>query len=765
MMDKGKHPIIAHGEMYVEPITKKGGGGEKKIPHEYSLAKQRMLNDIATISREIQEKNEIFLGEKIVCIRMEPKFEAKSYVPSSLILSRDDMDIVGGRKYSFVNDEGEKESAKLYFLRTNNRGIQIIKQTLEKGLKDNVDKWCDQIGSIHSLDLLSPEEKIMGLDENWHDGIVEIVLHPLDSDRENMISLFYATIGISKERTAIKSYENGLTFISAKCTRDEVEKVKKFNPLRALHPLGRVNIVPLRGDTFGESPAVTPAKNKSKITVGVFDGGADDTIPMLKGYTKSYDKVSAPAHPSYMEHADAVCGVLLHGNLAGKSKHDILPVPDVSVDSFRVLPLKGTDDFEAALGLYEAIDAIEAVVQERPDIKLYNLSFGPQGAIFDDSISRFTYVMDKLTYDVEDGAVNPLFCIAVGNDGELDDPLNRIQAPADMVNGLAIGAYSYAVSGEKIRAPYSCVGSGREGAKIKPDFLEFGGSKERPFVLVGAKHNSLSLSAGTSFASPLVAGKIGKLMARCESIVPHLGRTLLIHNANADSNTNEIGQGYGYCIDDAEDTLSCEDKKVTILYSGTLIPSQTVKLPIFSPNINSVKGTVNISWTITTIVDPCANDPDAYTNNCIEDVFIPHDLTFNFTKRGAKTFTLNLSKAEGAVNANALLNQGYKRSDLPASKSPKKSWDETELRMSDLKWDTVIKKGKSMRGPSLLNPYLTLHAMGRNGYEVSELKYFVAVTIESKNYVGSLYDSILQYYQLLTPIEIRNTNRVMVPIE
>ncbi|MDR3585798.1 MAG: S8 family peptidase [Desulfosporosinus sp.] len=763
-MADDKHPIIARGELYVEPITKKGGGGPKKIPHEYNEAKLRILNDLSVISQEIKESSEIFLGEKIVCIRMEPKFEAKSYVPSLLVLSRDNMDIVGGRKYSFINDQGEEQSAKLYFMRTNNKGIEMIQHTLEKGLKDNTDKWCDQIGSIHSLDLLTPDEKIMGLENNWDEGVVEIVLHPMNADRENMIALFYKTIGISKNQTAIKSYEGGLTFISAKCSRKEVEKIKKFNPLRALHPLGRVNIVPMRGNAGFEAPTIAPAKSKSKITIGVFDGGADDTIPLLKGYTKSFDRVAAPSQAMYTEHAAGVCGVVLHGNLADKSKSDILPVPTVSVDSFRVLPLKGTNDFEAALGLYEAIDAIESVVKERQDIKIYNISFGPQGAIFDDSISRFTYVMDRLTYDVEDGEVNPLFCIAVGNDGELIDPLNRIQAPADMVNGLGIGAYTYTSNGEKIRTTYSCIGSGREGAKVKPDFLEFGGSKERPFVLVGAQHNTLSLSAGTSFASPNVAGKIGKLMARCESVVPHLGRTLLIHNASAESNVSQGDQGYGFCIEDVEEVLSCEDKKVTILYSGTLVPGHTVKLPIFAPDINNVKGTVNISWTIATIVDPCANDPDAYTNNCIEDVFIPHDLTFNFTKQGDKTFTLNLAKAENAVKAQDLLNRGYKRSDLPVSKPAKKIWNETELRMSDLKWDTVIKKGKTMQGSSLLNPYLTLHAIGRNGYEARDLKYFTAVTINAKKYTGSLYDSILQTYQSLIPIEIRNTNRIMVPI-
>lgn len=57
--------------MYVEPITKKGGGSDKKIPHEYPIAKQRMLEDIMTITRKIQDKSKIFLDEKIVCIRME----------------------------------------------------------------------------------------------------------------------------------------------------------------------------------------------------------------------------------------------------------------------------------------------------------------------------------------------------------------------------------------------------------------------------------------------------------------------------------------------------------------------------------------------------------------------------------------------------------------------------------------------------------------------------------------------------------------------
>lgn len=104
-------------------------------------------------------------------------------------------------------------------------------------------------------------------------------------------------------------------------------------------------------------------------------------------------------------------------------------------------------------------------------------------------------------------------------------------------------------------------------------------------------------------------------------------------------------------------------------------------------------------------------------------------------------------------------------SEPPISGAAKKDKSESALRNKDLKWDTVIKKMKSMYATSLLNPFLTLHAIGRNGFEHESIKYFVAVTVEAKGYKGNLYDNILQTYSNLLPIEIHNINRVMAPIE
>jgi hypothetical protein len=771
-MASPKHPIIAHGELYATPITKRSGGGSKQIPHPYEEAKHKIIADIDRISKGIQEKQEVFLEEKIVCVRMEPKFEAKSYVPTQLTTDSG-MSIVGGRKYGYTNDakehgtesEAAESEAKLYFIKTDNKGISKLRETLATGIKDRVDTWRNQIGSIHSIDLLKSEEKIMGFPDGWTSGTVEIVLHPLESEHKKMLDLFFSISKIPEKNTRVKTYKDGLTFISAKCSSAELENIKRFNPLRAIHPLGRLDLTPVRLAPGGSAPILLPSNKKSSIIVGVFDGGVVNGLPLLNGYVTATDCAATTSDQDYLSHGTAVCGTVLHGNLAGKSKSDTLPSPCVSIESYRVFPLLNKDDLE----LYEIIDEIENIVHSRPAIKLYNLSFGPIGAIIDDSINRFTYVLDQLTYEVHKNEPNPLFCVAVGNDGELIEPFNRIQSPSDIVNGLGIGAYTYRVDGSKARAQYSCIGSGREGAKVKPDFLDFGGSPDRPFGLVGLDPNSLAMGQGTSFASPYAANKIGKLMAKSENIVPHLGRALLIHNALFDEKLPRNEQGYGFCPEVIDDILLCEDRKVVIMYSGSLKPAQTVSLPIFAPNINNVKGLVNISWTIATIVAPYPNDPDAYTNDCISDVFIPHDETFSFYKEDPITQEsdrkiLNLCESSAMEEAERLLVEGYTKSELPVSHSARHFCSESDLRAKDLKWDTVIKKQVSMRGSSLRNPVLTLQAIDRNDFNAPHIKYHVVVSIEAPNYAGSLYDAILQSYKSLVPIELRDINRIMVDV-
>lgn len=539
---------------------------------------------------------------------------------------------------------------------------------------------------------------------------------------------------------------------------------QKYNPLRSIKPMRDDWEEQIRvSSMIAPAPKLPDNIMRSSIKVGVFDGGVQSGTKLLDPYVENYDMVRAEPTEASLDHGANVCGAVLYGTgLVGKMETDTVDNPVVSVESFRVFPAAKTDNPEADYQMYTTIDIIEKVVTERPDIRIYNLSFGPRGAIIDDEINRFTYVCDRLTYAVDDGEINPLFCIAAGNDGTLESPFNRVQSPADMVNGLAVGAYTLSPLNDKYRAPYSCVGPGREGAKIKPDILEFGGYTDRPFI--STKSGNLIMgTAGTSLAAPVVAGKIGCLMAASDQIVPHLGRALLIHSAESQGLEGNVENGFGFCLDGVEDILNCSDNKVTILYEGEITSSATVKLPIFAPGISEIHGNADIKWTICTVVNPNINDPDAYTNNCIEDTFYPNDMRFPFRK-GTSEKKLNLLKDADIVVARELIKEGYIKSELPVSKPAKKHFAEADLRNSDFKWDTIIRKDVRMRCSSLLNPFISLHAIGRDEYEHEKIKYFVVITIDIPNFKGSLYDQILQTYDNLLPIQIQNVNRIMTQI-
>lgn len=762
MANNGKNPIIGNGQYYIEPLIKKTFVGEPVFPHEYEEAKVRLKVDIEKIQESFLNSEEIFVDKKIVCVRLEPKFEAKSYTPNSLVADSD-MKLVGGRRYTI--DRNEATKGKLYFVRASNSDLEGLKIKLTSGKKDNIKKWKNQICTIKSIDLLRPEEKVLGFDDSWTAGMVEVVIHPLGTDRDSAIEGFFATTGIQKEKAEIRSYDDGLTFVCTYMDKSVIDKAIKYNPLRSVKPISDDWDDPYRLSAMVAAAPQLPSKLfKSDIKIGIFDGGVHEGTELLDPFVTNYDMVEEKPTVKGLDHGAGVCGAVLYGNLAGKTEMDEVENPVVSVESFRVFPAKKTGNIETDMQMYTTIDIIENVVRKREDIKLYGLSFGPKGAILDDEINRFTYVCDKLTYDVDEGEINPLFCVAVGNDGDLDDPFNRIQSPSDMVNGMAIGAYSLSALNDKYRAPYSCIGPGREGAKIKPDLLEFGGTQDRPFIAVKSGRQIEGV-CGTSYSAPVVVGKIGRLMAASDQIVPHLGRALLIHHAEAARLESKLESGFGFCPENVEELLNCSDNRVTILYEGEITSSASVKLPVFMPEVNVSKGNAYIKWTICTVVNPNFNDTDAYTNNCIEDTFYPNEMKFAFRKKGKAPQYLNLLKEEDVEKAKNLISQGYMKSDLPVSKPAKRNYREADLRNSDFKWDTIIRKDISMRCSSLINPFLSLHAIGRDEYEHEKIKYFVVITVDVPNFKGSLYDNILHIYPNLTPISIQNVNRIMTQIK
>lgn len=691
---------------------------------------------------------------------MAEGFLAKSFYPSSF-LNASNMEYVGGRQYTFNENSKDGQDntnteliSKLYFMKTNDNGIEELALNLKEDKFIDNQSWQNNSKSIETIDLLRKDEKIQGFEQIWEYGRVELVFHPFDNCEKQLRDKLNKIIGAPiNDKIKIKAYKDGPVFMSAFLNKGDLEKIANLNPLRSMHPMRKINIPELRNYMQMEAPQPPSSNQVSNIKIGIFDGGVDSSIPMLHRYTVEHNPILSPKADNYIAHGSAVCGLALHGPLNSMNKNTILPVPNVSVESFRVLPTTDPNDMD----LYEVIDIIEDIVPKRKDIKVYNLSLGPAGAIVDDNIDRFTYALDKLSFDED-----VLFVIAAGNDGELSYPLNRIQSPADLVNGLGVGAFTFD-NGKIVHAPYSCTGPGREGCKIKPDVVAFGGCGNNPIHVVSISPNKKIPSAGTSFSSPIAANTSGQLMGTCMDVNSLIARALMIHTASYPDSIPDLNLGHGYINTNVNDILECTQNKVNILYSGHVKGTQGVKLPILIPDIGDYKGNVIISWTIAVLTRINALDSDNYTNNCIEDTFYPNANKYKLNHELSKPKSVTVNTKINKELIQNLISKGYKMSGTPISKSGNKYKTE-EDRRKDFKWDTIVKRWVVAKYNNIESPYIAMHAMGRNGYEKGLVKYAVVVSIEIPQYKGNLYDEIVRTYNRLEPVRLRNRNEIMITI-
>lgn len=727
-------PLLIKGEKLAEQATKGLSGGLKDYPYTYEEAKKRILLDIDKIMNYIPEHEEYFLSNQyFLSVRLNEGFLAKSYVPT--LFKKECMEIVGARIYNRrIDEKGKVQKSKLYFLRCSKANLEWFKLNLLENKFNQNEKL--QLRSMEAINFLSWSEKIFGLDSQDSYSDVEIVLHPIDGDIEQVQNILDTILSGGYE---LKRYDHGPIFILGKLKQMEVEKIASYNFLRSIHPSPSVNLTPsIKKSIIRNLPRVPQGMSKSKLTIGVFDGGIIPNNKYLKPFVEQIDLSSEPLSDECLIHGSQVCSSLLYGDISTLSEDSELPIPSFKVECFRVLPEQNW---------YKVIDNIEKIVSEKDYINVFNISFGPRGPIFDDEIDRFTYALDKMAYK------GKLFIIAAGNDGEVAEPFNRIQVPSDSINNITVGAFSI-INGIKQRAPYSCIGDGREGGKVKPDLLAFGGSEGNEFHVIDHTGLERVLSSGTSLSTPLVTKTIGDLLARSKDLTPRILRTLLIHTA-VPLNMHAKEEGFGLVADDIDSILNCNETTVTILYEGYIYPKKAIKLPIPLPDAKKFtqNSSITFKWTISTVATVDMADSDLYSKECIEYTFYPNSDMYSFTKKGCKPIKVDISKDSELMNQ--LIKDGYKQSKNPVSDS-KKSRTEGELRKNEKKWDTIIRDQISKRCSSIKEPFLIISGLSRDDINTLKIPFCVALTVSNPKYESNLYADIQSTYKELVPLELES---------
>jgi hypothetical protein len=747
--------LLLCSEEYLYSASQASGPVSRNKFFTCDQVREVLKEDIEGIRQEIESTDpHNFLPRLIVCMRMFPEYLAKSYEPTTLIGQMHNSWIVGSRYWDYqarkeFNYEPRNDKSRLVLVETSESGLRSLSALLsteERGLPKGVAR---EVTEICKVDLLRPHEKQSGFPKDWSEGRVELVFHSV-SDLPAVLERVCRLLEVDSVKH--KMYPEGLLFVSARVTKHQLDRLSLLNPLRTCHPL-RMSPKPrmLMRSTNVEVHSDRMPVPRSPI--GMFDGGVDPTHPVLNGYVQNYDLVSTQPDADWLDHGTAVAGVLTFGALDLGT--DPL-IPRAVVRSFRVFPQEDPKDVD----LYDTIDLIEDNIPKHNDIQVWNTSFGPDGPIVDDPISRFTFAMDKLMTD----RPGMMMINAVGNDGEMESPLNRVQSPSDMVNGLGVGAHTLLEDGTICRAPYSCLGPGRDGSRVKPDVCAFGGCSKHPFQVLSRGSSNVSMVNGTSFAAPLVSGLAHEMLSWCQGLDALAVKALLIHTAKPRPGLladNELG--HGVVRASKEDVYSCGNDEVTIVTRGSISPKAYARLPLFVPRLpDDARWTVQLMWTIVVSSPVQPGKSDAYTDGCVTCTFYPNVSVFTFTNPADPGNSIDLHLRRNRSEVERVKAAGWRQSLNPVSDSPKRYRTEHELR-NEHKWDTVARLLIRKEARSLESPFIILHGQGRNGL-TRRLPWALVQTITVKNYPGDLYADVRTRFTLLTPMVVRVASEILVQV-
>ena len=775
MPEPQRRLILSNGESYARDIDKPGHSRPTERPRPYEQARELVKRDLTETLTQFgaMSARKKYDDEAVFCLRIHPDFIAKSYDPQGIFGLVRDLENVGSRKYKIpaaqvaptqrikraLENHIAEVTGRAVFVRSNDAGFRRLLRALDQAEGTLSNAFKHEIQSVERFNTLQADEQLEGFPANWRQGRVELVLHPTLQSEEvqyNFLLQLFRGHNLNWGTTKVVPYTAGPVFISCHLTKAALSELAGANPLRTAHPLIFRRLEDLRGVPGFAAPPPPQVKTRSAIKIGMFDGGVAANLPHLRDYVEQDEALAIKTKPNAMglAHGTAVAGAILYGALNDKDPKQPLPTPNVSVVSVRCLPLLNPKDPD----LYDAIDVIEAAVPVRTDVGFWGISLGPRGPYCEDTISRFTYALDLLAFTYKVG-----FSIAAGNDGEAGEDLDRIQAPADMVNGLGVGAYTVR-DGRVVHAPYSCRGAGRECAKIKPDLSAFGGCSLTPFHLLSTNGGEKVLSYGTSFAAPLVAALGGQTSGTMERGTALLARALLLHRAKHPDGDPDYLLGHGLLPDSLDEVLRCGNKEVTIIFQGAISPKKTKKLRLLLPPDILTEGKVAVTWTVACLppVDP--NHPADYTCLCVEDVFYPNSNVFSLSKKlpNGKIKSKKLNTKRDAAEIQTLLSQGWRKSNFPSTDSGNEYLTEEERR-AQCKWEPIVRRTKIKQAGSLDDPFLTIHATPRHA-ATEHLDYAVIVTISAPKYSGDLYDAVIRRFTNLQPVRLRSETQLRVQI-
>ncbi|MGL5489594.1 MAG: S8 family peptidase [Shewanella sp.] len=753
-----KKIILGNGEKYSINNEYRPRKPNEKVPNPYpfSISSKRVAGRVKQTLEKVTELPERAMpdGEFVAAVTLHPSFLAKSFFPTALL---NEYSLVSlGSKEVFIKPEigvnkaqkAGEVSSSVYFVSGKKESFKKLLHDIESSsIKTDV---STDLGKIEDLKLFESRDKIKSFGDNSK-NIYEVILHLKEGDNKLIafIELINSLDGtIKKEKIR---YIDGLAFCFVNIDSSKINELAQFSFVRAVRIAPKINFSNYITDKNIEfnlndldSNTLSNLQNTQSgdinTQVAIFDGGLYGNRS-VNAHIRYFDLTSSKdSYSEIFAHGELVTSAVVYGATDDPSTtaHEI-----ISVDHYKVFCEEDEDD----IGLVNVLDRITSVISTKR-YKIINISVGPEIPCPDDEPNLWTSTLDKLAADG-----NVLVIVAAGNTGEIlnsypeDEDLARIQPPADMLNGISIGAAN-SRGKDWGRASYSSIGPGRRPGYVKPDAIFFGGDNS----LDGEKVHLLSLSDyeekkkfGTSFASPLVT----RIAARLDNLTlgkltPATLRAMLIHNTERANDKKECG--WGRINDEVNDYIHCDDERVTVIYQGVLTKSAGVRAAIPCPDaLKNTRTKVDLVATLCFYTDVDTNHPVSYSRAGIEVTFRPH----------SEKFVIN--KETGEPNREAATKTLFNKKNIVGN--------DKYHRHNAHNWETCYKVEDTFYSSSLNDPCFDIKYLTRDeGHALSSkemrslprLAYSLVVTLSVRKSCG-LYEAIRTKYDLLQPIELNNS--------
>lgn len=585
-MADAKNYLLGYGERLTEPLPAPKRPMEKKDPYSFTEARTRLAPRIQGAAQAVAElpREACPHDESVLAITIHPAYLAKSFFPTELLRSVG-LEAVGSKPRQVIPDKGAKKPTKKQAERKDQPAspttdlFVLGRRTTFERWATNINRWTERVEGaaelvrIEDVRLVPAGERVKPLRSKSDRPLMEVVLHrsdpyvlegfrdylrqldvPVDLDRRIIVQeLCFLPVRIPTE-----VLEDAVKFSFLRVAR-EMPQLRPFNPVPLPKVLRSAQAFPF---SIEHTEPLDP-----QLRVAVFDGGLPQAALPQTLARRKVSKGLATAVPEAQGHGLGVTSAILFGPL---EKGISPPQPFASVEHYRVIDENTKSDPQGHY--FELLTRVMDVLKQK-HFDFVNLSLGPDLPIEDDEVHVWT-----ASLDTHFSHGNTLVTVAAGNTGEDDwDSGNaRIQAPADGVNLLSVGAADSHQPKWK-RASYSSIGPGRSPGLIKPDLLAFGGSVKTPFWVPDPDRPGYAIPIqGTSFASPLALRMALGIRTHLGPVVqPVALRALLIHHSDkGEHEQREVG--WGRIPTALEELITCPDDTVHVLYQGLLNRSTKV---------------------------------------------------------------------------------------------------------------------------------------------------------------------------------------------